>query len=99
MIDLFIAGLGQAASQLSFSMVHSLRKKGVKVVMDLDGRGLKSQMKQADKAAARYVLMIGDEELARNMGKLRNMATQEQREIPLDDETIRTLMNVSGGRG
>jgi histidyl-tRNA synthetase len=99
MIDLFIAGLGEAASLWTFSIVHSLRQKGIKVAMDLEVRGLKSQMKQADKAAARYVLMIGDEEIAGNKGKLRNMATQEQREIPLDDEVIRTLMEeVSAGR-
>ena len=39
--------------------------------------------------------MIGDEELARNTGMLRNMVTQEQQEIPLGDEAIRILMEVS----
>jgi histidyl-tRNA synthetase len=94
-IDLFIAGLGEAASRLTFSLVHSLRKKGARVAMDLDCRGLKSQMKQADKAAARYVLMIGDAELAKDTGMLRDMTTQEQREIPLGEEAIRTLMEAT----
>jgi histidyl-tRNA synthetase len=97
-IDLFIAGLGEAASRLSFSLTHNLRKEGVRVAMDVDGRGLKSQMRQADKAAARYVLMIGDDELARNTGMLRNMVTQEQREIPLGDEAIRILSEASADK-
>jgi histidyl-tRNA synthetase len=97
-IDLFIAGLGEAASRLTFSLVHNLRKKGARVAMDLDCRGLKSQMKQADKTAARYVLMIGDAELAKDTGILRDMTTQEQREIPLGEESIRTLMEVTARR-
>ena len=84
-VDLFIAGLGAAASRLSFSLMHDLRKAGARVAMDPEGRSLKSQMKQADKALARFVLMIGDAELERNMGMLRNMATQEQREVSFAD--------------
>jgi histidyl-tRNA synthetase len=84
-VDLFIAGLGDTASRLSFSLMHDLRKAGAKVAMDPDGRSLKSQMKQADKALARFVLMIGEKELEGNIGILRNMATQEQREVSLAD--------------
>jgi histidyl-tRNA synthetase len=92
--DLFIAGLGEVASHKAFSLVHALRKKGARVAMDLDNRGLKSQMKQADKAAARYVLIIGDAELAKETGVLRDMETQEQREIPLGNAGIQTLMDI-----
>jgi histidyl-tRNA synthetase len=96
-IDLFIAGLGNAASRMAFSMMQNLRKEGARVAMDLDNRGLKSQMKQADKAGARYALIVGDNELAKNTGMLRNMATQEQEEIPL--ENIRMLMEkTTSGR-
>ena len=95
-MDLFIAGLGDAASRIAFSLMQSLRKEGVRVAMDLDNRGLKSQMKQADKAGARYVLMIGDDELAKNTGMLRNMATQEQQGIPLGD--IRILIETTTTR-
>ena len=94
-VDLFIAGLGDAASRMAFSMMQNLRKEGVRVAMDLDHRGLKSQMKQADKAGARYVLMVGDDELAKNTGMLRNMVTQEQQGIPLGDEGVRLLMETT----
>jgi histidyl-tRNA synthetase len=94
-IDIFIAGLGEDASRLAFSLMQGLRREGVRVTMDLDARSLKSQMKQADKAGARHVLMIGEEELAKKAGVLRNMATQEQLEIPLGDEGIRLLLETT----
>ncbi|MDR3630386.1 MAG: histidine--tRNA ligase [Desulfocapsaceae bacterium] len=84
-VDLFIAGLGEAASRLCFSLMHRLRQAGARVMMDPDGRSLKSQMKQADKAFARFVLILGDAELERNTGMLRDMTTQEQQEVSLGD--------------
>jgi histidyl-tRNA synthetase len=57
--------------------------------MDYEGRSLKSQMKQADKAGARFVLIIGDAELSSGKGVLRNMLTkEEQQEIPLSAAAI-----------
>jgi histidyl-tRNA synthetase len=94
-IDIFIAGLGEDASQMAFSLMQELRREGARVTMELDARSLKSQMKQADKAGARHVLMIGEEELAKKAGMLRNMATQEQLEIPLGDEGIRILLEAT----
>jgi histidyl-tRNA synthetase len=91
-LDLFIAGLGEAALRMSFSLIHTLRKQGVRAAMDHDGRGLKNQMKQADKAGARHVLIIGDEEIAKGVGVLRNMANQEQREVPLGDGGVDVLV-------
>jgi histidyl-tRNA synthetase len=93
-VDLFIAGLGESATKKSFSLANMLRKEGVRVAMDLDGHGLKSQMKQADKVNARYVLIIGDNELLRKIGTLRNMATQEQQEIALGEEALQLLMKA-----
>ncbi len=52
--------------------------------MDLEGRSLKSQMKQADKSGAQWVLIVGDEELRNGQGLLRNMRTQEQQLVVLD---------------
>ena len=91
-LDLFIAGLGEAGSQRSYGLMHSLRRQGLRVGMDYEGRSLKSQMKQADKAGAGWVLLIGDDELAGNAGLLRNMRSQEQQKVPLAAEAILTLI-------
>ena len=86
-IDIFVAGLGEKASEFAFSLVHSLRQKGMHTVMDHEGRSLKSQMKQANKVHAGYVLIIGENELEQGQAILRNMANQEQQEIAINRGT------------
>ena len=81
MIDLFVVGLGEAALKFVFPLVHVLRKTGMQAVMDHEGRSLKSQMKQANKAGAGFALIIGENELAEGKAVLRNMESQEQDEI------------------
>jgi len=83
-IDIFVAGLGEKASEFSFSLTHNLRRKGFLVAMDHEGRSLKSQMKQANKAQARYVLIIGEDELEKGHAVLRNMESQEQQDIVIN---------------
>lgn len=94
-LDIFVAGLGAVASEVCFDLVHELRLQRLRVGMDHEGKSLKSQMKQADKAGAAYVLIVGEDELVKGEGVLRNMATQEQQTIALDAQTIGTAV---GGR-
>ena len=83
--DLFVAALGADAARHSASLVHNLRKNGFKSAMDYSGRSLKAQMKQAGRLDARYVLIIGDNEIEQQEAVLRNMSTQEQDPFPLKE--------------
>ena len=51
---------------------------------DHEGRGLKSQMKKADKLGARFVAMMGEDELARGVWTVRDMTGSTQDVLPLD---------------
>ncbi len=82
-VDLFVAGVGDNGSKTGFTLAHALRAENFKIAIDHEGRSLKSQMKQAHKAGARFVLIIGESELASGKGVLRNMATEEQQEVGL----------------
>lgn len=81
--DLFVAALGEEATIKAFPLVHLLRRKGMQVAMDLEGKSLKSQMKQADRAKARFALILGEEELAKGQAVLRDMTSKEQRQVVL----------------
>ena len=59
------------------------------------GRGLKAQMKYADKLGARYVIVVGDSELETGMAKLKDMESGEASDIALDDSLYTTLYNKS----
>jgi histidyl-tRNA synthetase len=91
-LDIFVAGLGAAASDLCYDLVHELRKNGFRVGMDHEGKSLKSQMKQADKAGSANVLIVGEDELAANSGVIRNMGTQEQQNIPLTADAVKEYL-------
>ena len=88
--DLFIAGLGDEGGRVGYGLAHGLRKKGVSVAMDHEGRSLKAQMKQANKVAAHYTLIIGDSELESGKGVLKNMRDREaeQQDVDLSAEAI-----------
>lgn len=94
-LDLFLAGLGRKGVDFSYILANQLRKRGLRVALDYDGKSLKSQMKQANKAKAPYVLIIGEEELANRAGVLRNMQTKEQMSLELlEDEIEAVLQNL-----
>ena len=81
---LFIAALGEKSVRIAFEWVCRLGRAGVETEMDYANRSLKSQMKRADRLGAHYVLMVGEKELSRGAAVLKNMATSEQEEIPME---------------
>lgn len=83
-VDVFVAALGEHARDAAFQLVHTLRSAGFSTETRYGAKTLKSQMKQADKLKARFVLMLGDDEIAANQVTLRNMATREQHTIPME---------------
>ena len=83
--DIFLAGLGEIAEKKVFSWTTELRKSGILVEMEYGSKGLKAQMKRADRLGAKRVLIVGDNELASGKGILRDMTTKTQQEINLDN--------------
>ena len=82
-MELFVIGLGANGEKLSYGLVHEMRNQKCRVAMDYEGRSLKSQMKQANKAGAKYVFIIGDDEIVNGKGVLKNMETQQQQDVGL----------------
>lgn len=89
--DLFIAALGDKAGGLSFLWAIELRKSGLSVEMEYGVKGLKAQMKRADRLKSKKVLIVGEDELEKGVGILRDMVTKEQQEIPFEN-IIENLM-------
>jgi len=83
--QLFVAALGERAERKVFHWVNDLRKLGVWAETEYASKGLKAQMKRADRLGARKVLIVGDEELASGRGILRDMETKIQQDIELEN--------------
>ena len=71
--DVFIVALGEAARQPAHLLARDFRNGGVVTLVDYDARSLRAQMKRADKTNARYVVMLGDTELARDEVTVKDM--------------------------
>src|SRR3989338_3359368 len=80
-IGLFIATIGDEARQVGFDLLTKAREKGISADIDFQGKSLKAQMKAADRLGARYVYIIGDDELKNKSAVLKNMSTAEQKEV------------------
>jgi len=83
-IDLYLAPLGDTAKTAVLPLVYRLRRAGVNVDTDHMERGLKAQMKYADKLGAKYTIVLGDNEIESGKAMIKCMQTGEQTEIELD---------------
>ncbi len=82
-LDLFVAALGEEARRYVLPLVHDLRRRGLLVDLDHEGRSLKAQLKQANRLRARFTLILGANELEKEIAILRDMSSGEQEELPL----------------
>lgn len=86
-LDLYMAPLGENAVDFVPKLVYDLRQNGVSVETDHMARGLKAQMKYADKLGCRFTAVVGDNEIENNIVKIKNMETGEQTEMSFDQIT------------
>ncbi len=82
---LYIATMGDDAKVKAFELLRRVRECGLIAETDVVGRGLRAQMKYADKIGAKYSLVLGDNELSDDKAKVKNMETGEQTELALDE--------------
>lgn len=76
-IDVYVASLGEDAQNQARKIVAQLRSEGIKAETDIMDRGIKAQMKYADRVGAKYVVVIGDEELQNGVVNIKNMQNGE----------------------
>jgi histidyl-tRNA synthetase len=80
----YIAAMGDRPIQRGITLAETLRKHDIAVEGNYEEKSLKSLMRRADKMSADYTVILGSEEVKGNKLVLRNMETQEQEELPLD---------------
>lgn len=81
--DLFIVALGDKATLKAIEIAKDMRAEGFSCQYDLNGRGLRAQMKYADKLGAKFTIVLGDNEIDEGIAKLKNMTSGEETEIAL----------------
>lgn len=80
----FLVHLGPDAKRTALQLANALRLQSVATWMSYGERGLRSQMREAGKRAARFVAILGEDELARGVAAVKDMREGGQVEVPLD---------------
>ena len=94
--DAFIVALGDEAKEPAFRLLTELRRAGLKASMDYAGRSMKAQMKQANKAHARFALILGEDEIKESCVQLKDMAKSEQQKVSFDNIMEKLCAEVKG---
>lgn len=82
-LDCFLVALGDAAKDKAASLLYELRKAGFTADKDYQDRKLKAQFKAADRLNVKYVAVLGEDELAKSVINVKDMATSTQEEVKL----------------
>lgn len=82
-LDLFIVAMGEKAELKAVEIAKDMRSEGFSVQYDLNSRSLRAQMKYADKVCAKYLVVIGEDEVNSGIAKLKDMQTGESTEVSL----------------
>ncbi len=82
-LSVFIA-LGPEAEAEGASFVGSLREKGLRVIADFSDGPLKSRMKRADRLGARFVIILGEDELKGGVVTVKDMESAAQEKLSWD---------------
>lgn len=78
----FLAAVGDVGLKWAQRTSQELRRHDVSCDYDLLGRSLKAQMREANRQGARFVVIVGEEELQAQQATVREMETGEQRQVP-----------------
>lgn len=91
-VDVFIVPIGQNAAASGVLLLQQMRGAGIKSDMAYGDRGLKGSMKAADRSGAKFALVIGDSEVAKGVVTVKDLATGDQIEVPVEQvlDTLKT---------
>ncbi|UOR12214.1 histidine--tRNA ligase [Halobacillus amylolyticus] len=96
-LDCYIVAMGEEAEQEAVRLTQLLRSNGIQTDKDYLQKKMKGQFKSADRLKAKYVIVLGERELEQNAATVKNMASGEQTELPLDEITGYLEQELAGG--
>ena len=81
----YVVTLGDSAKPIGVKLLADLRRAGIAAETEYGARSMKAQMRAADKARARYAIILGDDEIAAGMVQLKNLHDGWQHKVPLSE--------------
>lgn len=82
--DVYVAWLGEATQEFGLKVAKVLRDNGIKTFVDFNSKGMKSHMKKADKLVVNYCIIIGEDEMNKDVVVLKDFNARTQEEMSLE---------------
>jgi histidyl-tRNA synthetase len=95
-VTVYVAGFGGQGAAAGFTALEELRLTGLQAVSDFRSTTLKAHLRQADRLRCRFTLIIGDDEVAKGSGVLRDMETKVQYDVSLSTLGLQVHALLSG---
>ena len=92
--DAYLVNVGELAEAAAPKLAETLRDAGLSVVIHAGGGSFKSQMKKADRSAARFALILGDDECQANVIAVKPMAGEGE-QVKVSIQQAVSLMKAS----
>ena len=90
--DVYVAWLGENTQEKGLEIANSLRDENIKTHIDYNVRSMKSHMKKANKLDVKYCIILGEDEMNKNIVLLKNFENRTQEEVSLE-EAINIIKN------
>lgn len=84
-LDYYLVVVDPKDRPLALGLAHALRDRGHSVAYGLTDQPVRKQFSSANTEGARRVIVLGPEELATGRARVRDMATGEERTLPLEE--------------
>ena len=97
-LAVFVAWMGAKAYPAAVAIARKLRSAGLSVEVPAEEMRFKKSLGLADKLAARYALILGEDEVATKLFTLKNLADGQQQKMH-EDELLEYLESERRGKG
>ena len=84
-VEVYAIPMGEEQKSNCMSLVNNLRLNGFNVDMDFNGRNLKSNFKYADKIGAKYIIILGEEEVNSGILTIKDNNSKDEFKVNLND--------------
>jgi len=97
--SVYLVTIGEEAYRKGYKILRDLRKQNIRAHIDYEERSIKSQLRRAGNLGCRYVVILGENELKKEVAILKEMKTGSQVEVKLDSlvkeiaAKVRKLLN------
>jgi histidyl-tRNA synthetase len=95
-MTIYVAGFGSQGTAVGLTALEELRLAGIPAVSDFRATTLKTHLRQADRLGCRFTLIIGDDEVAKGTGVLRDMETKVQHDVSLSPLRLQISSLLTG---